>query len=187
MNIALNIINLEKDMILSCQKGERWAQRKLYESLYGKMMIVCMRYARDKEEAKDILNEGFVKVFKNLHKYKVGTSLNSWVRRIMVNTAIDHYRKNTRHRVDDLEYARNEATKEEDAISKCSAKEILAIVQKLPPSYRSVFSLFVVEGYSHREIANKMGITESTSRSNLVKARNKLRKLLESTEYANRG
>jgi len=169
----------EAKMIAGCLNDERWAQKKLYEKFYGCMMGICLRYANGKADAKDILNEGFIKVFRYLHRYKVGTSLYGWIRRIMINTSIDYYRKEVRHRTEDLEHAYDTQSKEADAISKYSAKEILALVQKLPPSYRAVFNLYAIEGYSHREVAQQLGISESTSRSNLVKARAKLRKLLK--------
>ena len=109
------------------------------------MMGVCLRYSNNGEDAKDILNEGFIKVFRYLHRYKVGTSLNGWIRRIMINTSIDFYRKSIRHRTEDLEYAVNTKSTNEDAISNYSAKEILALIQKLPPSYRAVFNLYAIE------------------------------------------
>ena len=169
----------EASLIAACLNEERWAQKELYEKFFGKMMGVCLRYSNNGEDAKDILNEGFIKVFRYLHRYKVGTSLNGWIRRIMINTSIDFYRKSIRHRTEDLEYAVNTKSTNEDAISNYSAKEILALIQKLPPSYRAVFNLYAIEGYSHRECAQQLGISESTSRSNLVKARTKLKVMLE--------
>lgn len=168
----------EAQIIMGCLAEERWAQKKLYESHYGKMMGVCLRYSNNGEDAKDILNEGFIKVFRYLHRYKIGTSLEGWIRRIMINTSIDFYRKSIRHRTEDIEYASNTKATGADAISSYSAKEILSVIQTLPPSYRAVFNLYAIEGYSHREVANQLGISESTSRSNLVKARTKLKALL---------
>ncbi|WMX16381.1 MULTISPECIES: RNA polymerase sigma factor [unclassified Aureispira] len=190
MAIALNISTTEhtaKDvqsssneakLIAGCLAEERWAQKQLYEQHYGKMMGICLRYSNNSEDAKDILNEGFIKVFRYLQRYKIGTSLEGWIRRIMINTSIDFYRKAIRHRTEDIEYASNTTATGEDAISKYSAKEILSVIQTLPPSYRAVFNLYAIEGYSHREVANQLGISESTSRSNLVKARAKLKVLL---------
>lgn len=191
MGIALNLptskhINQSKEqsdsfesrMIQGCLNEERWAQKELYESHYGKMMGICLRYANNSEDAKDILNEGFIKVFRYLHRYKIGTSLEGWIRRIMINTSIDYYRKELRHRTEDIENAYSAHSNEADAVSKYSAKEILSVIQKLPPSYRAVFNLYAIEGYSHKEVAEQLGISESTSRSNLVKARIKLKALL---------
>ncbi|MCH2021033.1 MAG: sigma-70 family RNA polymerase sigma factor [Saprospiraceae bacterium] len=191
MSIALNVPktkfntkNLEArtkeaNMIAGCLSEKRWAQKELYEKHYGKMMGICLRYSNNAEDAKDIINEGFIKVFRYLHRYKVGTSLEGWIRRIMINTSIDFYRKAIRHRTEDIEYAQHTKTNGEDAISRYSAQEILGLIQQLPPSYRAVFNLYAIEGYSHREVANQLGISESTSRSNLVKARTKLKVLLK--------
>jgi RNA polymerase sigma factor (sigma-70 family) len=147
------------------------------------MMGVCLRYSNNEDDALDILHEGFIKVFRNITKYQPGTSLSAWIRRIMVNTAIDFYRKNIRRRTEDLDQAYDIGSKDADAISQCTEKEILEAVQQLSPAYRAVFNLYVIEGYSHREIADILGVTESTSRSNLVKARMKLKALLSSRLY----
>ena len=168
----------EEQLVQACVRRERWAQRALYESHYGRLMGVCLRYARQESEAMDILHEGFIKIFKNIRKYELGTSLSAWMRRVMVNTAIDYYRKNVRRRTDDLEQAYSISSDAPDAVSRMSTQEILRAVQQLTPAYRTVFNLYVVEGFSHREIAEQMDITESTSRSNLVKARNRLKELL---------
>jgi len=178
MSIALPLENEEKGWIQACVRRERWAQKVLYEEYYSKMMGVCLRYANDEEEALDIMHEGFIKVFKHISKYQPGTSLSAWIRRIMVNTSIDYYRKNMRRRTEDIEQAYDLSATEADAISQCSEQEILAAIQELTPAYRTVFNLYVIEGYSHREIADLMDITESTSRSNLVKARLKLKETL---------
>jgi len=142
------------------------------------MMALSLRYAGNSEDALDILHEGFIKVFKNLHKYQTGTSVNAWIRKIIVNTAIDFYRKDIKRRSDELDSAKHVCTTIPDAISTLSSEEILKALQRLPHSYRSVFNMFVIEGYSHREISELLGINESTCRSNLVKARTKLRELL---------
>ncbi len=180
MDIALQLKHEETDLITACMRKERWAQKKLYEDHYSKMMGVCLRYSTNREDALDILHEGFIKVFKNISKYKPGTSLSAWIRRIMVNTSIDFYRKNVRRRTEDLEQAYDLSSSDADAVSQCTEKEILEAVQSLSPAYRAVFNLYVIEGFSHREIADQLGITESTSRSNLVKARSKLQALLAS-------
>ena len=174
MDIAIPFGYQEQDLIKACIRKERWAQKMLYEDHYPKMMGVCLRYAGNQDEALDILHEGFIKVFKNLNKYEPGTSLYSWIRRIMVNTAIDYYRKMVRRRTDDIETAYGVSSKDADALSQLSEQEILEAVQELSPAYRAVFNLYVLEGYSHKEIADLLEITESTSRSNLVKARIKL-------------
>ncbi|MFK8101836.1 MAG: RNA polymerase sigma factor [Saprospiraceae bacterium] len=180
MEIALQLQHEEKDFISACINKERWAQKKLYEDHYSKMMGVCLRYSNNREDALDILHESFIKVFRNLEKYQTGTSLSAWIRRIMVNTSIDFYRKSIRKRTEDLDTAYHLSTNDADAVSQCTEKEILSAVQTLSPAYRAVFNLYIIEGYSHREIAGQLGITESTSRSNLVKARLKLKAILSS-------
>lgn len=178
MEFVLPLNFNEQDLISACVRQERWAQKMLYEEHYALLMRVCLRYARDEGEAFDLLHDGFLKILGNIHKYQVGTSLVAWMRRIIVNTCIDHYRRELRRRTEDLDQAFDLSNEEADAISKMSEQEILASVQSLSPVYRLVFNMYVVEGYSHREISEQLGITESTSRSNLVKARLKLKQLL---------
>lgn len=179
MEITINLKNQEKDLIQACIKKERWAQKSLYESYYGTLMGVCLRYSNNREDALDILHDGFIKIFKHIEKYQLGTSLVAWMRRIMVNTAIDFYRKAVRRRTEDLDKVYNVQITDADAISTLSQKEVLEAVRSLTPSYRTVFNLYVIEGYSHREIAEQLNITESTSRSNLVKARMKLKHIIK--------
>ena len=178
MELALNLNYEENDLIEACIHKDLDAQQLLYKEHYSKMMGVCLRYSNNKDDALDILNEGFIKVFRNISKYQPGTSLSAWMRRIMVNTAIDFYRKNVRRRTENLDTAYNISSNSPDALSQVTEKEILLAIQTLSPAYRSVFNLYVIEGFSHKEIANELGITESTSRSNLVKARHKLRAIL---------
>ncbi len=151
------------------------------------MVPVCQRYANNHEDALDILHEGFIKIFKHIHKYQLGTSLTAWIKRIMVNTAIDFYRKRVRRRTEDLDKAYSVKSNEPNALNFLAAEEIIKCLNKLSPSYRSIFNLYVIEGYSHKEIAGQLKISESTSRSNLVKARNKLKALLaKKGDYARR-
>jgi RNA polymerase sigma-70 factor (ECF subfamily) len=178
MNLAITYDYKEGDLITACMRRERWAQKLLYEEHYPKMMGICLRYAGNQDEAVDILHEGFIKVFKNLHCYEPGTSLHAWIRRIMVNTAIDYYRKMVRRRTEDIEVAEQSVMLEPDVLSQLSEQEILQAIQELSPAYRAVFNLYIIEGYSHKEIADLLQITESTSRSNLVKARLKLQESL---------
>jgi len=178
MDVVIDLQHNEEDFIQACVRNEKWAQKKLYEDYYGSMMPLCMRYTNNREDALDVLHEGFIKVFRNISKYKPGTSLNSWIRRIMVNTSIDYYRKMSRRRTEDLDTVFDVSTSEPDAISKMSAQEIIDALQTLTPAYRTVFNLYVIEGYPHKEIAKILNITESTSRSNLVKSRTKLKNIL---------
>ena len=179
MDSTLSLPYDETDLVKACARRERWAQKLLYEQYYGPMMGVCLRYSNNSQDALDLLHEGFIKVFKNIGRYEPGTSLSAWMRRIMVNTSIDYYRKKVRRRTEDIDQAYDLKQDDPDAVSRMSTQEILSAVQKLTPVYRMVFNLYVVEGYSHREIGERMGITESTSRSNLVKARAKLKDLLK--------
>jgi RNA polymerase sigma factor (sigma-70 family) len=182
MDLVIHYNEEENNFIQACINNERWAQKQLYESHYSMMMGVCLRYANCEEDALDILHEGFIKIFKNIAKYNSGTSLTAWIRRIIINSAIDYYRKELRRKTEDLSQAYYVGTHDPDAISQLNAEEILKALQQLTLSYRSVFNLYVIEGYSHREIAEILGITESTSRSNLVKARTKLKQILLAKE-----
>lgn len=179
MDITLQLLNQqEADFIQAIINNERWAQKKLYEDNYTSMMSLCLRYANNHDDALDILHESFVKIFKNIHKYQAGTSVHAWIRRIVINTSIDYYRKDQRRKSEDLDEAHYVSTDIPDAVSAMSSEEILRALQLLPHSYRSVFNLHVIEGYSHKEIADMLNINESTCRSNLVKARTKLKHIL---------
>lgn len=180
MEVTLNLEYEERDFIQACVARERWAQRKLYEDYYGTLMGLCLRYADNPDDALDILHDGYIKVFRHIGKYQPGTSLIAWMRRIMVNTAIDYYRKKTRRRTEDLDAAHGVQSNDPSVLSSMTTEMILNCIQNLSPAYRSVFNLYVIEGYSHKEIADILSITESTSRSNLVKARLKLREMLVS-------
>jgi RNA polymerase sigma-70 factor (ECF subfamily) len=171
---------LTKDEIVAgCLKGKRKAQEELY-NLYGSRMFgVCLRYTQNRMEAQDVLQEGFVKVFKNIESFKnLGeNSLGNWIKRIMVNTAINFLRDQKKHRyMMDVDIADNMSDETEDdffteLISLVSTDEILEIVQKLPNGYRMVFNLFAIEGYSHAEIADELRISVNTSKTQLFKAR----------------
>lgn len=179
MDFAIDLNRTDKDLVSALYRQERWAQKLLYEEHYSKMMGICLRYAATRNEALDLLHEGFIKAFQRIDQYKAGTSLPSWIRTIMVNTCIDYYRRNARRRTVDIEEARSYSSADPDVVSNLTEAEILAAVQQLSHSYRTVFNLFVIEGYSHREIADALDITEGTSRSNLAKARLKLQEYLE--------
>lgn len=164
----------EAELIEGCIKNERLAQKRLYERFFSKMMGVCMRYAAHREQATEMLNMGFMKVFESIKKFaEQGGNLEAWIYRIMVNTAIDYLRAEIRHQHSDIEksvYVEDAA----DIISDLAAEQIFEMINQLTPGYRAVFNLYVVEGYTHIEIAEKLGISEGTSKSNLAKARAKL-------------
>ena len=168
----------KEEWILAGIEKEKWAQRKIYECIYPLIYAVCLRYASYSEEADDILQEGFIKVFGNIQKFNLGTSFLAWSKRIFINTAIDYYRRESKKKTENIENVYHVDSKDVDVVSKLTEMEILGLVQKLSPVYRAVFNLFVIEGYTHREIAESLGISESTSRSNLVKARSKLKDFL---------
>ncbi|MEQ8245042.1 sigma-70 family RNA polymerase sigma factor [Fulvivirga sp.] len=171
-----------EDLLKSCRKGLRSSQDQLYKLYFGYAMGICLRYSNHREEAVEIVNDGFMKVFNNLDKYTFGKSFKAWMRRIMVNASIDYYRKNEKHYHSlDIAYANYQET-EETALEMLSAQEIIAAIQKLPASYRVVFNLFAIEGYKHEEIAAKLNITAGTSKSNLSIARDKLRKILNQNQ-----
>ena len=174
MDFAITLENTEKDFVAALVRQERWAQKQLYEQYFGKLMGICMRYAGSRDGALDLLHEGFMKAFQHIGKYKPGTSIFSWLRTLMVNVCIDYYRKNQRRRTSDLDTVVSKVVDGPDVLSSLTEEEILSKVQELPPVYRTVFNLYVIEGYSHKEIGEMLDITESTSRSNLVKARQKL-------------
>ena len=141
-------------------------------------MGICLRYSRTREEALEIVNDGFMKIFKKLDKYSPGLSFKGWLRKVMINSAIDYYRRNEKHYHSlDISHGKYE-TSGETILDKLSEQDIIEAIQRLPPSYRMVFNLYVIEGYKHQEIANQLNISVGTSKSNLAIARNKLQKIV---------
>ncbi len=174
-------------IVKKCVKGNRQAQQELYKRYYGTMMGICYRYSNNAEDAKDLLQDGFVKVFSNLKNYNFKGSLEGWIRRIMVNTAIDFYRKNKNvFFVDDESGYILETSKVESAssiYSQFGVEEIMVAIQSLTPAYKAVFNLYAIEGYQHKEIAEKLNISEGTSKSNLSKAKRNLKILLSKDKH----
>ena len=181
-----------QNIIEGCIKGKRKHQKQLFEKYYGKMKGVCMRYARDEDEAQDMVQNGFIKVFDKLEVYNFTGSFEGWVRRIMVNTAIDFIRKH-KNNTYSLENESSIVDETEDGIVlneelgelNFKAEKAIEAISRLSAGYKMVFNLYVMEGYTHKEIANFIGISEGTSKSNLAKAKQKLRALLsaEKIEY----
>jgi RNA polymerase sigma factor (sigma-70 family) len=168
-----------------CAKNSRESQKIIYNSFYGYAMSICDRYAGNYDDAVEILNDGFLKIFKEIYKYNPAyadtiASFKGWIRKIMVYTAIDHYRKIKKHLVNGHTdpATLQVASAQETALEKLSYQEIVKAIQNLSPAYRTVFNLFVMEGLSHDEISNRLGIAEGTSKSNLSKARAHLQKIL---------
>lgn len=172
--LSLNSIT-EKELVALCLKGDRISCRQLFDLYSGKMMALCYRFARDKNEAEDILQEGFIRIFNKLDLYSGEGVLEAWMRRVMINTALKYKQKNvTKHNYADIE-DKHVFDPTPTIIDELSKEEILRLVQNLPDGYRTVFNMYVIEGYSHKEIADSLGIGESTSRSQLVKARTLLK------------
>jgi RNA polymerase sigma factor (sigma-70 family) len=175
------------ELISGCLKNDRKCQQQVFKLFYSKMMAVCMRYAKDRDEAKDLLQEGFIKVFSNLENYGNNGSFEGWIRRIMVNTAIDSYRKEKRSLLDvnsemvdrfgNEDESYDEDDNNDDYLS-ISPEMVMQEVQNLSPAYKAVFNLYVIEGFPHKEIAEKLGISEGSSKSNLSKAKRNLKKAL---------
>ncbi|MBK6859526.1 MAG: sigma-70 family RNA polymerase sigma factor [Saprospiraceae bacterium] len=174
-----------EQIIQGCLKGDRISQKALFDRYSGKMLAVCSRYSRHLMEAEDLLQDGFIKVFTNLEQYKFEGPFEQWIRRIMINNAI----KNCHRKSFQNEYSVGdelpETFEDPEAIDSMSERELLGLISELPDGYRMVFNLYAIEGYSHKEISESLKIEESTSRSQLVKARkvlqDKLLKLQKTT------
>ena len=162
-----------KEIINGCLAGNRRDQELLYRRYAAKLYAVCLQYSGNDEEARDILQEGFIKIFENLGSYKHEGSFEGWMRRITVNTALEKFRsRHNLYRVDDIDQI-NEPDAEPDNqdYAGLEANDLIEIIRELPPKYRMVFNLFAIEGYSHKEISRMVNISEGTSKSNLSRAR----------------
>lgn len=165
-----------KALIKRCIRKDPSAQKELYQRFAPALMAVCYRYARDRDGAEDMLQEGFIKIYQKLDKYNFKGSLEGWMRRIVVNTSIDILRKNKyQQKETDIEDAYGQEVAD-DAIDNLELEYLFNLIQNLPTGYRLVFNMYAVEGYSHKEIGIKLGITESTSRSQYTRARSLLKK-----------
>ncbi|MDX1348741.1 MAG: RNA polymerase sigma factor [Putridiphycobacter sp.] len=178
----------DEELIKKCTCGDLLAQKAFYEKFAGKMFGVCLRYMNGDDEAQDVLQDGFIKVFDNLEKYQKKGSLEGWVRRIIVNTALDQIRKNKKY-LDNVDADSVSYLLEDEVyiVEELEADDLLKIINRLPVGYRVVFNLFAIEGYSHKEIAAKLDITESTSKSQYSRARKILRTVLLKNEYVEEG
>jgi RNA polymerase sigma factor (sigma-70 family) len=166
------------DLIRHCSAGDVRAQELLYKRYFSFAMSVCIRYTKDEYEAMGIVNDSYMKVLDSIEEFDGSKPFRSWYGRILVNSAIDNYRRNTRHpsyiQINDLERTEEQ---EPEIDTELSAKDILSLFSQLPDNYRVTFSLFEIEGYSHEEIGQMLGISTSTSRSNLARAKKMLRVL----------
>jgi RNA polymerase sigma-70 factor (ECF subfamily) len=165
------LVDSIENIIKGCCRKDPRAQRKLYEHFSGQMFGVCLRYSGSSEDAQDILHEGFLKIFEKIKQYKFKGSFEGWVRKIMVNTALEKFRN--QYKVISIEdnVFEYDTRGSEDMTDNMTAKELLAFIQDLSPQYRTVFNLYAIEGYSHKEISELLNISEGTSKSNLSRAR----------------
>ncbi len=179
----------EQELIAGCIEGKSWAQRAIYDRFAPAMMSVCVRYVADRETARDLLQEGFIKLFTKIESYSGTGAFGGWVRRIFVTTALEYLRQNDALKqsadIDDVGY--HIENDEISVLEKISADDLMACVSQLSDGYRTVFNLYAIEGYSHAEIAEMLGISEGTSRSQFMRARKILQKSvlsLHGNEYA---
>lgn len=168
------------EVVEDCLRGKESAMKKFYEHFHGFALSVCMSYCENRDDALEIMNDGFLKVFKNLDKIENIERIKPWLRRIMINVAIDHFRKNVRKQSTNLsENVADQNYGDASVYAKLSSEDIMKAVQSLPTNYRMVFNLYAVEGYSHKEIGEMLKIAESTSRANLSLANGLLREKLK--------
>src|SRR5690554_572549 len=195
----LSAININDDqlkaLVTGCIRNNRKSQETVYKMFYGKMMAVCRRYTRNDDQAKDILQDGFIKVFKNIDKFNFQGSFEGWVRRIIVNTAIDFTRKaktdyllmNDGQKIEDFENDLLDEQDEEEYESPFKVADVIKGMEQLSNAYRTVFNLYMFENFSHQEIADALSISVGTSKSNLAKARANLKKILNKELEKNHG
>ena len=181
LGLALHLLETyimsDRELVDLCMKGDRVAQKRLFDTYSGQMMALCLRYAGNGSAAGDIMQEGFIKVFEKLSQYKGDGALGGWIRTIMVNSALIYLRREKKHAFHESSDEHFGLTDNSfDVFAKMGADEILQVVAKLPDGYRTVFNLFAIEGYSHKEIAEQLDISESTSKTQFHKAKQHLRK-----------
>jgi len=169
----------EKELLRLCKRKNAKAQKLLYDTYHGSLLGICLRYGKSRAEAEDILQLGMLRIFKNIKSYSGKGSFEGWMKRIIVNVAIDNFRKNNKHYyhhdIDEINGAPYLVT---DIPNNLEVQDIIKTIQQLPSGYRVVFNMFAIEGYSHKEISDKLGISENTSKTQLLKARKSLRKKL---------
>lgn len=166
------------NIIEACKSGERQAQQQLYQQFYNSLFAICLRYATDHDQAKSLVNQAFLKAFQSLHQCQDYKAFPAWINRITVNTCIDHVRKIKKKRTAALDEA-SELAAPSSVLDKIAAEDLLAMLQKLAPMTRAVFSLYVIEGYKHAEIAELLGMSEGTSRWHLSSAKQELKRMLQ--------
>ncbi len=165
-----------EQLIENCLKGNARAQKLLYDKFGPKLMGVCFRYATNKQEAEDLLQDGFIKIFEKLDKYSGIGSFEGWMRRIVVNTALDNIRKNKKFLLNtDLETEGYKLSSNDFIEERLAAKDLIKVLHSIPLGYKTVFNLYAIEGYSHKEIAEQLGVSTSTSKSQYSRAKALLR------------
>ena len=170
-------------IVRGCIKADRRSQKDFYRMFYDFALSICIRYANNKDDANGILNEGFYKVFNQIGAFDIEKPIIPWMRRILINTAIDYYRSNLKFEQNvEIEDYKNIVIAEEQIYAKLQYEDLLNLIHSLSPAYRTVFNLYVIEGYNHNEIAEYLNISVGTSKSNLSKARVKLMEMLKSVE-----
>jgi RNA polymerase sigma-70 factor (ECF subfamily) len=173
------------DLLAGCLRNHRQSQELLYRQFYSYAMSVCLRYAPTRESALEVLNDGFLKVFTRLDQYDPAQPFKAWLRRILINSAVDHYRQEVKHHnhEDVAQAERTVVSESADAYSQLAHEDLLLLIQRLSPAYRLVFNLYVMDGFTHEEIAGQLGISVGASKSNLARARENLRSLLKQINY----
>ena len=172
----------QAEFLKRCIKGDRQAQKALYQQYKNKMFVLCLRYANNREDAEDILQEGFVRVFKDLKQYKGTGSLEGWIRKVIVNIALQYIRKQKRSQF--MVYTEewkdwNLIEEEEEPFDRELVKKILHLMQQMPPGFRAVLNLYIMEGYTHQQISEELGISVGTSKSQLNRAKKYLKELVD--------
>jgi RNA polymerase sigma-70 factor (ECF subfamily) len=175
----------ESQLIENCIKGQRSSQKALYDMYSAKMFAICLRYSKNQMDAEDILQEGFVKLFNNLVRFRGDGSFDGWVRRIFVNTAIEHIRRKSLTTTVGEGLENTVPDRQHNALDKLYEKDLINTSLKLSDGYRTVFNLYAIDGYSHKEIATKLGITESTSKSQFSRAKALLRNMIQNKSKKN--
>lgn len=173
---------MELELIRGCVKNDRVSQKKLFDTYAGKFMAIAKRYMKEDMSAEDVLMEGFCKIYNNIKSFKGEGSFEGWMRRIIVNTALNKIRKDNRDLLVYQEELTDKSGVEMMYIESMSAKDMMDMIEKMPLGYRTVFNMYAIDGFSHKEIANELNIDEGTSRSQLSKARKFLQERLKENE-----
>lgn len=186
INFQMNDFNTkeERELIEECIQGKSNAHERFFKKYYSLMLGICLRYCNNKSDARDVLQEGFIKVFNNLASFKFEAPLIAWMKRVFINTAIDKYRKDQQFpKFSDISEQINLKADNDNILSQMATEDILKCINKMPVGYRTVFNLYAIEGYTHKEIADKLGITEGTSKSQFAKSKKYLRNLIEKQSF----